>query len=46
MRFDVDKATLKPQAQALIDAANTAPDGEDNPAGRALDRRVEVVLKN
>lgn len=44
----IDKSRLQPKAlgEEVPAADNTKPNGEDNPAGRALNRRVEFKIVN
>ena len=40
------RVTVKGYGKRYPVAPNTTPDGADNPAGRAKNRRVEVVIEN
>jgi outer membrane protein OmpA-like peptidoglycan-associated protein len=40
------RLTIKGYGERYPVATNTGPDGSDNPAGRAKNRRVEVVIEN
>jgi len=40
------RVTTKGYGKRYPVAPNTNPDGTDNPAGRAKNRRVEVVIEN
>ena len=40
------RVTVKGYGKRYPVAPNTNPDGTDNPAGRAKNRRVEVVIEN
>lgn len=42
--FEFDKSSLTDKVETLL-KPNANPDGFDNPEGRALNRRVEIVLE-